>query len=115
MRIIVREIIDERGKISEQGQKLHDLISPVLTRGEEVELDFEGSRAVCTPLLNAAIGQLLKEHPLERVRALLHVQGLDELYRDTLELVLEKSHRYYTEPRYREAVDRSFAEMFEDQ
>ena len=115
MRIVVREAINEQGKISEQGQKLHDLISPVLARGERVELDFEGSRAVCTPLLSTAIGQLLKDHPLERVHSLLHVQGLDEHYRETLELVLEKSHRYYTEPRYREAVDRILARMFEDQ
>jgi hypothetical protein len=115
MRVVVREVVDERGKISEQGQKLHDLISPVLARGEEVEVDFEGSRAVCTPLLNTAIGQLLKDHPLDRVRSLLRVQGLDDIYRQTLETVLEKSHRYYTEPRYREAEDRFLAQMFEDQ
>ncbi len=114
MRIVVREVVNEWGKTSQEGQKLHDLISPVLARGEEVELDFEGSR-VCTPLLSTAIGQLLEDHPLERVRSLLRVQGLDDHYRDTLELVLEKSHRYYTEPRYREAVDRFLTRMFEDQ
>jgi hypothetical protein len=115
MRIVVREVVNELGNIYEEGQKVHDLLSPVLAQGEEVEVDFEGSRAVCTPLLNAAIGQLLKEHPLERVRSLLRVQGLDDLYRRILERVIEKSHRYYTEPRYREAVDRVLARMFEDQ
>jgi hypothetical protein len=115
MRLVVREIVNDRGKISQEGQKLHDLISPVLARGEEVELDFEGSRAVCTPLLRTAIGQLLKDHPLDRVRSLLRVQNLDAHYRETLELVLEKSSRYYTEPKYREAVDRVLARMFEDQ
>jgi hypothetical protein len=115
MRLIVREIVNDRGKVSEEGQKLHDLISPILARGEEVELDFEGSRAVCTPLLRTAIGQLLKDHPLERVRSLLRVQNLPAHYPQTLELVLEKSSRYFTEPRYREAVDRMLARMFEDQ
>jgi hypothetical protein len=66
-------------------------------------------------LLRTAIGQLLKDHPLERVRSLLRVQSLDDLYRRILERVLEKSSRYYTEPRYREAVDRVLARMFEDQ
>jgi hypothetical protein len=100
---------------SRKGRSYHDLISPILARGEEVELDFEGLRYVDTPLLNAAIGQLLKDHPLERVRSLLRVQGLDDLYCRILERVIEKSHRYYTEPRYREAVDRILARMFEDQ
>ena len=67
------------------------------------------------PFFNAAIGQLLKDHPLKRVKTLLKVQNLDQLDRDTLELVIEKSHRYYTDPRYREAADRSLAQMFEDQ
>jgi hypothetical protein len=66
-------------------------------------------------LLNAAIGQLLKDHPPERVRPLLRVRGLDDLYCRTLERVIENSHRYYTEQRYREAVDRVLSWMFEEQ
>jgi hypothetical protein len=115
MRLVVREIINDLGSSFDEGQKLHDLISPILARGEEVELDFEGTRFIDVPLLRTAIGQLLKDHPKERVQALLQVQNLDQLNRDTLELVIEKSSRYYTEPRYREAVDRFLAQMFEDQ
>jgi hypothetical protein len=115
MRIVIREAVNERGRMPEEWQKLHDLISPILARGEEVELDFEGSNAVCTPLLRTALGQLLKDHPLERVRLLLRAQNLDDLYRQTLETVLEQSSRYYTDPRFRERVDGAFARMFEDQ
>jgi hypothetical protein len=114
MRIVVREIINNLGSSFDEGQKVHDLISPALARGEEVELDFTGTRFIDTPLLNVAIGQLLKDHTKERVQALLHVQNLDQLNRETLGLVIERSSRYYTEPRYREAVDRSLARMFED-
>jgi hypothetical protein len=115
MRVVVREVISDRGSSFDEGQKLHDLISPVMARGEEVEVDFEGVRNIDVALLRTAIGQLLKDHPKDRVEALLHVQNLDALNRDTLELLIEKSHRYYTEPRYREAVDRALARMFEDQ
>jgi hypothetical protein len=115
MRIVVREIINDLGSSFDEGQKVHDLISPALARGEEVELDFTGTRFIDTPLLNAAIGQLLKDHPKERVKALLRVQNLNPVDRDLLELVIEYSSRYYTEPRYREAVDRSLARMFEEQ
>jgi hypothetical protein len=115
MRIVVREVVKEPGNPFAEGQKLHDLISPILARGEEVELDFEGGRYVAVPFLSAAIGQLLENYPLERVRALLRVQNLDELDRDILGSVIEKSSRYYTEPRYREAADRALARMFEDQ
>jgi hypothetical protein len=115
MRIVVREVTDERRDMFEEGQKLHDLISPILARGEEVELDFEGIRYVEVHFLNVAVGQLLKDHPLERVRSLLHFQNMNPLARDTVEIVIEKSSRYYTEPKYREAVDRALARMFEDQ
>jgi hypothetical protein len=115
VRIVVREVINDLGNIFEEGQKLHDLISPILARGEEVELDFEGTRYISTPFLTTSIGQLLKDHPLERVKSLLRVQNLDALDRQTLELVIDKSSRYYTEPRYREAMDRFLAGMFEDQ
>jgi hypothetical protein len=115
MRVVVREVIIDRGKESVEAQKIHDLISPILARGEEVELDFEGVRFISAPFLGAAIGQLLRDHPLERVKALLRVENLDALDRSLLEGVIEKSHRYHTEPRYREAMDRFFASMFEDQ
>ena len=115
MRVVVREVVSEPGNPFEEGQKLHDRISPILAQGEEVELDFAGTRFIDAPLLRTAIGQLLKDHPKERVNALLRFQNLDAHFRDTLELVIEKSSRYYTEPRYREAADRALARMFEDQ
>ena len=115
MRVIVREIVNGREKNSVEAQKLHNLISPALSRGEEVELDFEGLRFINVPFLDIAIGQFLKDYPLERVKALLRIENLDEHYRDLLESVIERSSRYYTEPRYREAVDCSLAKMFEDQ
>jgi len=115
MRVMVREIVKGLGIIPEEWQHLHDTISPILARGEEVELDFEGSDAVCTPLLRTALGPLLKDHPLERVKSLLSVQNLDDLYRRTLDTVLEQSSRYYNDPRYREVVDGAYARLFEDQ
>jgi hypothetical protein len=115
MRVVVRDIVNCHRKFSEAGMAIHDLISPVLARGEEVELDFEGVRFIHVPFLSAAVGQLLKDHPLERVKTLLRVANLTELDRTVLEGVIEHSSRYYTEPRYREAVDRSLARMFEDQ
>jgi hypothetical protein len=115
MRIIVREVINDPGDPFVEGQKVHDLISPALARGEEVELDFEGARFISAPFLNATVGQLLRDHPLERVKSLLRVANLDALHRDLLERVIERSSRYFTDPRYREAADRALASMFEDQ
>ena len=115
MRVVVLEIVNGREKHSVEAQKLHDLIVPVLARGEEVELDFEGVRFISAPFLTISIGQLLKDHPLGRLKSLLRVEHLHPVYADLLESVIERSSRYYTEPRYREAVDRSLAKMFEDQ
>jgi hypothetical protein len=115
MRVVVREVVNEPGNPFEEGQKVHDLISPALARGEPVELDFEGVRFLDVPFLNAAVGQLLKEIDLERVKALLRAQNLSALDRSILEGVIERASRYYTEPRYREAIDRFLARMFEDQ
>jgi hypothetical protein len=115
MRIVVHEIVGDRGKIDVEWQNLHDLISPILARGEEVELDFQGVRYFDVQFLSVAIGQLLRDHALDRVKALLHVANLDDLHRRMLEGVITHASRYYTEPRYREAIDRSLARMFEDQ
>ena len=76
MRVVVREIVNGREKNSVEAQKLHDLISPILSRGEEVELDFAGVRYIFVPFLNIAFGQLLKDHPLERVKALLRIENM---------------------------------------
>jgi hypothetical protein len=115
MRIVVHEVVNDPRHIDEEGQKLHDLISPALARGEEVELDFEGTQFIDVPLLRTAIGQLLKDHSRERVKMLLQVHNLSEHYRNVVESVIEYSSRYYTEPRYREAVDRFHANLFEEQ
>jgi hypothetical protein len=112
MRLLVRQIVNDQGRIPEEWQQLHDLISPILARGEEVELDFEGSNAMCTPLLRTALGQLLKDHPLERVESLLHVRNVDDLYREFLGTVLEQSNRYYTDPQLREVVDGAVGRIF---
>jgi hypothetical protein len=115
MRIVVREVIKQPGDPFEEGQKVYELISPVLARGEEMEVDFEGVQFMSALFLSAAIGQLLKDHALERVKALLRVKNLDELYRDDVDVVIERASLYCTNPRYREAMDRFMAQMFEDQ
>jgi hypothetical protein len=49
------------------------------------------------------------------VKALLRVRNLDELYRDDVDVVIERASLYFTNPGYREARARFIAQMFEDQ
>jgi hypothetical protein len=113
VRIVVREVINDLGSPFHEGQKIHDLISPALARGEEVEVDFEGMQFISGLFLCGAIAHLLKDHPLERVKRLLHVRNLSEQDRRDLDVIVERSNLYVANPGYREAMDRFVAEHFE--
>ena len=60
MRIVVREVIKEPGDPFEEGQKVHDRIAPILARGEEVEVDFEGVRFLACLFSTPQLGSCSK-------------------------------------------------------
>jgi hypothetical protein len=111
MRIMVRDVVGEYATTPEEGQRVYDVIAPVLAKGEQVELDFEGIRRCAAPFCSFGIGRLIQDHTPEQLNELLHVENLGPPGADILALAIENADRYYRRPGYREAMDRAWAKM----
>jgi hypothetical protein len=105
MRYSVHEITGPFAIAPDNGQKLYDQIHPALLSGQEVELDFNGTKVFASAFFNFAIGQLLKDLSPDKLNHQLHITGLNDNGQNVLKRVIENSKRYYSEPDYQKAVN----------
>ncbi|GIK67561.1 MAG: hypothetical protein BroJett018_53550 [Chloroflexota bacterium] len=106
MKIDIINLIGEYCITLDDGQQVYDLIHPALDAKEVVELDFTGVEIVASPFLNAAIGQLLRDLQPNDLNAYLKITNLSSIARPMLKQVIDNAKRYYSEPDYRNAVDK---------
>ncbi len=97
---------------SESGQTLHDLILPELQKGNAVNLDFTGVEIFATLFFNFAIGQLLASVSIATLRSHLHIHALSADGQAILDKAVDFAQRYYSDPKYRKAVDEVFEEEY---
>ena len=83
---------------AEDGQRLHDRILPLLERGYEVTISFEGVNVVIPAFLNAAIGQLVGVFSDAALHRNLIIRGLSIVDLDTLHQVLKNAKAYLSRP-----------------
>jgi hypothetical protein len=76
MRVKVRDLIGEMVVMWEEGERIHELIAPVLERGERVVLDFDGVKAFNSGFFAGAIGRLIERDVEDRLPALLRYENL---------------------------------------
>ena len=81
--------------------------------GHDVVLDFTGVRIVASAFLNAAIGQLYRDVPEDVIKEHLQVPNLSDVGKFALKRVVDNSKRYYSDARYRSAVDASASTFLE--
>ncbi len=79
----------------EDGAVLCLLARDVLSRGENITLDFDGVRALTSSFLNSAVGCLLATIAAETVEDKLKWAGLDAADDELLRLVLKNAGRFY--------------------
>ncbi|MEH2398292.1 MAG: STAS-like domain-containing protein [Nostoc sp.] len=101
----IYDIVGEYAITADGGQKLYDQIHPLLLAGEPVELDFTGVKVFASPFVNFAFGQLLKDIPAEKLNQLVEFTSLNADGYDVLEHVMANAKRYYSDEKYRTAVD----------
>jgi STAS-like domain of unknown function (DUF4325) len=94
----------------EAGQKVYDLIHPILLSGEQVELDFLGVKAYASPFFNYAIGQLLKDISAESLGNLIRFINISSVGESVLRLVIDNAKQYYADETFRKAVDEAVEE-----
>lgn len=111
MRYGIVELVGENCLTISAGQKIYDLIHPRLLNGEPVELDFVGAKRIASPFLNFAIAQLLSDIRLEALERLLKISNLNSVGNQVLDRVIDNAKRYYSDPRYKNAVDAMIQEQ----
>ena len=94
------------------GEMVFKEIYPLVKAGTPVTLSFAGIRMVITAFLNAAIGQLYRDIPVEEVNRLVEVVDLPEAFQPALEHSKTWSQAFYADP---ERLERSIKEVMEDE
>ncbi|MBE9248499.1 STAS-like domain-containing protein [Dolichospermum sp. LEGE 00240] len=109
----IYNMVGELATTEEPGQKLYEIIHPCLLRGEPVELDFTGVKVFASPFMNFAFGQLLKDISPEKLNQLIEFTSLNDDGWDVLQYIMTKAKRYYSDEKYRHAVDAVMTDMAE--
>ena len=108
------DIIGETCITVEDGERIFKLVHPELSQGREVTLDFTGVSIFASPFFNAAIGQLLRDMPAEFLKSHLHFEELTPHGNHVLIRVIENAKRYYTNPHFRDSVEKVLAQQAQD-
>lgn len=101
----IYDIVGEYAITADGGQKVYDQIHPELVAGNPVELDFTEVKVFASPFFNFAIGQLVKDVAADDLNRLLKLTVLNENGQSILERVIANAKHYYSDHKYREAVD----------
>ncbi len=105
MNLKIKEIVGPRCIIREDGQKIYEVIHPVIMKSKIITLDFEGVTQFASPFFNFAIGQLLKDTKKEDLEHLLKIENISETGRQVIDRVIENAAQYHSNPNYRAIVD----------
>jgi len=106
MKINVHSLVGEMCMTYADGERLHAVVRPAFDAGEEVTLDFSGTRIFVSQFFNAAVGRLLESHDVNELRQRLKFENLPEAARLPLKHSVENAEHYYRDPGYRAALDR---------
>jgi hypothetical protein len=110
MKYKIYDLFGENCMSQLNGQQLYDSIYPQLKAGEIVELDFTEVRRFLSIFFNFAIGQLLRDIPVEELDRLLVISNLSPLGEQTYQDVMENAKQYYSNEQYRQVVDEMILE-----
>jgi hypothetical protein len=110
----VVSVVGENCITVEDGERIYQLIHPELTRECDVTLDFSGVSIFASPFFNAAIGQLLRDMSVENLKLHLHFEGLSAHGNHVLVRVIDNAKRYYTNPHFRDSVEKILAQQAHD-
>ncbi len=113
MTINIQNIIGENCITLEDGEKVYKMILPVLDKDQDVELDFTGVRIYASPFFNGAVGKLLGKFTPEELNMRVKFEGLSDHGKQILRRVTQNARKYYSNDKFRNAVDKIAAEHSE--
>lgn len=83
------------GVSSDDGQKVHDKVAPLLREGRRVSLSFDRIETIISAFLNAAIGQLYGEFPEGKIREFFNVRDMAQEDLALLKRVVDNAKLYF--------------------
>jgi hypothetical protein len=84
---------------AEDGNRVHDAIKTEIERGSRVTLSFSGVTRMTTAFLNAAVGQLYGEFPVDRLRQHLAPPiDVENWHLHRLKLVVDRAKVFFRNP-----------------
>lgn len=108
---IVNTIGDVYGVEVEDGQRVFDLVVKAFKDNKKVNLSFQNIEMLTTAFLNAAVGQLYKDHLESYIKENLKVSDISESGKVALKRVVDTAKLFFKDP---EALKRSIDEILED-
>lgn len=108
---LIKPLLGELCMTVQQGNKLYGLIYPQLIQGDTVTLDFIGVVICIPPFMNASVGMLLKDIPLEVMNKLLTITNLNPTAKQTFKLVIEDANEYWNDESIKKTVDELFSKL----
>lgn len=70
----------------EEGQKIFDIIFPLIAKGEKVSISFDGIKAVPSSFVNSAILQLLQNFSIDQIRSSLMISDSTVYINDVIKI-----------------------------
>ncbi|UUX92974.1 STAS-like domain-containing protein [Methanoplanus endosymbiosus] len=113
MTINVQNIIGENCITLEDGEKVYRLILSALNNNQNAELDFTGVRIYSSPFFNGAVAKLLGSFTPEELNARVKFAGLTKHGDQVLRRVIQNARKYYSNDKFRSAVNKVAAEHSE--
>lgn len=98
----------------EDGERIYQIIHPELSKEHDVTLDFTGVSVFASPFFNAAIGQLLRDVPVQHLQSHLQFEGLSPHGNHVLTRVIDNAKKYYTNPHFRDSIEKVIAQQAQD-
>ena len=115
MKLEITKLVGLHCITQDDGQKVFDELSSPLRKGEQVQLDFTGTKAFASPFFNFAIGQLMRDFTPEKLNELVTVSGLEPDGMIVWRRVIRNARKYYTDPNRKNAVDDVMKRLSEQQ
>ena len=115
MRVTVRDLVGPYATTFERGDRVSEVIEPVIRSGGPVELDFEGVEQVTSAFLNAAVGRLVPVGQPDRLDNLLSATNLESLDQRLFRAVMTDARRTRTPQAAFEAHQKRLANRFEEE
>jgi hypothetical protein len=113
MRVKVIEMIDDGcASTSEAGVRLYRLIEPVLARGEEVVVDFDGVKHCAAVFFSASLASFVRHDEGPRLPPLLRYENLDPQWQPALQLAIDVAARRRDDPRWAAAYAEAARKVF---